>query len=211
MTPRDVVAVGVITGAHGIRGEVKLRSFTAEPQAIAAYPLQTAAGGNIEIARLRTQKDGFIARLKGVTDRNAAEALKGTELFVLRERLPAPEAGEVYLHDLIGNPVVLADGRVLGEVAGVANYGASDLIDVKVEGRKDTVLIPFAAGFVLTADGEKIVVDLPEGFLDEGELPSPLAGEGGAPAPGEGSPHPPPPDRGPGSAPSPARGEGGKE
>ena len=211
MTPRDLVSVGVITGAHGIQGEVKLRSFTAEPQAIASYnPLRTAAGGTIEIASLRAQKDGFIARLKGVTDRNAAEAMKGTELFVPRERLPAPEAGEVYLHDLIGNEVVLADGTLLGEVAGIANYGASDLIDVKRDGRKDTVLIPFAAGFVLQADGDKIVVDLPEGFLDD-ELPSPLAGEGGAPAPGEGSPHPPPPDRGPGSAPSPARGEGSKE
>ena len=95
--------VGVITGAHGIRGEVKLRSFTATPDALARYaPLTTATGGTIEIAKLRPQKDGFIAVLKGVTDRNAAEALKGTELFVPRDRLPAPGAGEVYVADLIG-------------------------------------------------------------------------------------------------------------
>lgn len=163
----EKVLVGVITGAHGIRGEVKLRSFTAEPEGLAAYsPLETAKGVKIEVARLRPQKDGFIAILKGVTDRNAAEALKGTELFVPRERLPEPEDDEVYVHDLIGLPVHLVDGSLLGEIVDVADYGAGDLIDVKVEGRKDTVLIPFASDYVREADGEKVVVDLPEGYLD---------------------------------------------
>ena len=170
MAQRDMVLVGLITSAHGIRGEVKLKSFTAEPEAIATYsPLETAKGEKIEIARLRAQKDGFIAILKGVTDRNRAEGLRGTELFVPRERLPEPEDGEVYIHDLIGLPVHLADGTRLGEVVSIENYGASDLIDVRVEYRKDTVLIPFAEGYVLEADGDKVVVDLPEGFLDEGE------------------------------------------
>lgn len=164
---RDMVLVGAITGAHGIRGEVKLRSFTADPAALAAYsPLETAKGARIEVQRMRPQKDGFIAILKGVTDRNAAEALKGTELFVPRERLPEPEEDEVYVHDLIGLPVHLADGSLLGEIVDVADYGAGDLIDVRVEGRKDTVLIPFADQYVLEADGKKVVVDLPEGFLE---------------------------------------------
>ncbi len=164
---KDLVLVGLITGAHGIRGEVKLRSFTAEPQALASYsPLETAKGARIEIAKLRPQKEGFIAVLKGVADRNAAEALKGTELFVPRARLPEPDENEVYIHDLIGLPVHLADGSLLGEIVDVADFGAGDLIDVKVEGRKDTVLIPFADQYVLEADGEKVVVDLPEGFLD---------------------------------------------
>lgn len=167
MAPRDRVLVGAITGAHGIRGEVKLRSFTAEPEAIKTYsPLETAAGAKIEIARLRARKDGFIATLKGVTDRNAAEALRGTELFVPRGRLPEPGTDEVYVHDLIGLAVHLADGSRLGEVVDVADYGAGDLIDVKVEGRKDTVLIPFASQYVLEVDGSKLVVDLPQGFLD---------------------------------------------
>ena len=170
MVPRDMVLVGRITGAHGIRGEVKLRSFTAEPAAIASYsPLETAAGAEIGILRVRTQKDGFIAVLKGVTDRNAAEALRGTELFVPRQRLPQADEGEVYVHDLIGLPVLLADGSKLGEIVDVADYGAGDLIDVKVEGRADTVLIPFAGQFVLQADGDKVVVELPEGYLDVGE------------------------------------------
>ena len=164
---RDLVLVGAITGAHGIRGEVKLRSFTADPKDIAAYsPLETAAGQKLVVAKIRPQKDGFIAILKGVSDRNAAEALRGTELFVPRERLPPPGEDEVYVHDLIGLAVHLADGRQLGVVVDVADYGAGDLIDVKVEGRKDTVLIPFAGQYVLAAEQDRIVVDLPEGFLD---------------------------------------------
>ncbi len=162
-----MILVGAITGAHGIRGEVKLRSFTADPAAIASYsPLETAKGAKVEITKLRLQKDGFIASLKGVTDRNAAEALRGTELFVPRERLPETDDDEVYVHDLIGLPVHLADGSLLGEIVDVADYGAGDLIDVKVEGRKDTVLIPFASQYVLEVDGSKVVVELPEGYLD---------------------------------------------
>ena len=164
---RDLVLVGVITAAHGIRGEVKLRSFTADPNAIASYaPLETTAGAKLEILRMRAQKDGFIASLKGITSRNAAEALKGAELLVPRDKLPEPTGSDVYVHDLIGLPVRLADGSLLGEIAAVANYGAGDLIDVKVEGRADTVLIPFAAQYVRSADAQGVVVDLPPGYLD---------------------------------------------
>ena len=168
---KEKVLVGLITGAHGIKGEVKVRSFTADPEAIAHYsPLETAAGNRITVVKLRAQKDGFIASLKGVSDRNAAEALRGTELFVPRARLPEAAGGEVYIHDLIGSPVMLKDGAKLGEIVGIENYGAGDLMEVRIEGRKDTVLIPFASSYVLEADAEKLVVDLPEGFLDE-EVP----------------------------------------
>jgi 16S rRNA processing protein RimM len=190
MTRRDLVSVGVITGAHGVKGEVKLRSFTADPSAIAGYnPLDTKSGRRIEIVKLRPLRDGFIAILKDVTDRDAAEALKGIELFVLRERLAAPSAGEVYLRDLVGLDV-WHGGKKLGEVMAVPNYGAGDLLDVRVEGRNDTVLIPYSGNFVVSTDlaAGKIVVDLPEGFLDEFDLPSPLAGGGGANAPREGFP-----------------------
>lgn len=167
-----MVLVGAITGAHGIRGEVKLKSFTADPQALVSYsPLETAKGQKLEVVKIRPQKEGVLAILKGVTDRNAAEALRGTELFVPRGRLPELGEDEVYIHDLIGLPVHLADGSLLGEIIDVADYGAGDLIDVKVEGRKDTVLIPFADSYVLEADGEKVVVDLPEGYLDVEDRP----------------------------------------
>jgi 16S rRNA processing protein RimM len=169
MGTSDRVLVGVIVGAHGIRGEVKLKSFTADPQAIAAYsPLTTADGRALAIKKLRAQKDGFIAIFDGVTDRNAAEALKGAELFVARDRLPAPAEGEVYLHDLIGRAVQLKDGTPLGEVVGLENYGASDLVAVKIPGRKDTVLIPFADHFVVSVDDGVLRVDLPEDYLDAG-------------------------------------------
>lgn len=169
MASQDLVLVGVITGAHGIRGEVKLKSFTAVPDAIVDYnPLLTRDGGKIELSRLRPQKDGFIAAVRGITDRNRSEALKGTELFVARERLPATEADEVYLHDLIGSEVFTSDGKKLGHVVAHANYGAGNLIDVRIEGRAKTVLIPFAEGFIVEAGAGRIVADLPEGFLDEG-------------------------------------------
>jgi 16S rRNA processing protein RimM len=167
---RDKLLVGIVTGAHGIRGEVKLKSFTADPEAIAGYnPLETGSGKPVEIAKLRPRKDGFIAILKGVGDRNAAEALKGTELFVPRARLPETAEDEVYVHDLIGLTVLLRDGSPIGKVVNVPNYGAGDLLEVKVEGRENTVLIPFASRFLIEKkfDAGKMVIELPEGFLEE--------------------------------------------
>ena len=167
-----MVSVGVIIGAHGVKGEVRLKSFTGDPSAIAGFgPLATGAGESFEIVKLRPGKDGFIAILKGVTDRDRAEALKGTELFVGSERLPKPDKGEVYLRDLIGL-VVMSGGARLGEVIAVQNYGAGDLLDVRLEGKKDTVLIPFAKGFVTEVDieGRRIAVDLPEQYLEIEEL-----------------------------------------
>ncbi len=169
----EMVSVGIITGAHGVRGEVKLRSFTADPAAIASYsPLETAAGRKIEIAKLRPRTDGFIATLRSVTDRTAAEALKGTELFIPRARLPEPGENQVYLRDLIGLAVWLKDGAKLGDVVATPNYGAGDLLDIKVEGRKDTVLIPITMDFVVETNvaAGKITVDLPVDYLD-GEKP----------------------------------------
>lgn len=164
---RDLVLLGAILGAHGIRGEVKLRSFTAKPEAIADYgPLQTRDGRRFEIARVKPAKDGLIAALKGIADRNQAEALRGLELYVPRAALLEQAEDEVYMHDLVGLTVVATDGTELGRVIGVENYGAGDLLDVRIDGRKDTVLIPFAEPYVVEADGGHIVVDLPVGYLE---------------------------------------------
>jgi 16S rRNA processing protein RimM len=152
------ILIGRITGAHGIRGAVKLKSFAATPADIARYrPLTTADGRGLEILHLKLARDEFIADLKDVRDRNAAEALKGTDLFVARESLPAPATGEFYLADLIGK-LVTAGGTRIGTVAGVQNYGAGDLLELD-----SGELVPVA--FIVSQD-EAVTVDLPEGYLD---------------------------------------------
>lgn len=164
MTPRDLILVGVIIGAHGIRGEVKLKSFTADPKAIASYgPLLSAKGETFEITRLKLQTEDFIAALKNVSDRNRAETLKGTELFITRTQLPKDE---LYLHDLVGATIYDGD-IILGTIIGFENFGAGDLIDVKIEGRSDSVLIPYSKTFIVEASPERVVVNLPDDYLDE--------------------------------------------
>ncbi len=166
----EPVVLGRIVGAHGIRGEVVLMSFTAEPQAIARYgPLDMlGGGGSLVIEALRPAKAGFIARLAGITDRNAAEALKGTELAVPRHRLPAAGADEVYHADLIGLAVRLKDGQTIGRVTSVENYGAGDLLAVRLDEGGREVLLPFNREAVPTIDVAAgfLVVDPPEGLLE---------------------------------------------
>ena len=169
-TPRDQVLVGVIVGAHGIKGEVKLKSFTSDPSSIGRYgPLQSSSGQNFEITKLKAAKDDFIAGLKSVSDRNEAETLKGVELFVSRGKLPKLKTHEAYAHDLLGLDVVLDNGTKLGKLVAMPNYGAGDLLEVAVEGNTETVLIPFTNSFVPQKDfsSGKIIVNLPEGYLDD--------------------------------------------
>jgi 16S rRNA processing protein RimM len=174
MAPNPLVRVGVITGAHGVRGEVKLASFTEVPAAIMDYsPLVTAAGRVLVIRKLKPAKAGFIALLDGVNDRNAAEALKGEALFVPRGRLPAPPPGEVYHHDLIGCRAVLENGAALGMVSAIRNYGAGDLLEIEHPGHEKSLLIPFAPAYVVRRSEGEIVLTLPEGFLDGLDSPAP--------------------------------------
>ncbi len=164
------VLIGRITGAHGIKGEVKLHSFTAEPGAVARYgALRTERGETIEIEKLRPQKQGFVAVLKGVRDRNRAEALAGTDLFVERARLPAPDENETYVHDLIGLAVVTREGKLFGTVVHVANFGAGDLLEIKRPSGAETLLVPFTDEFVtdVNTDEARLTIDLPEGYLDD--------------------------------------------
>jgi 16S rRNA processing protein RimM len=171
-SPDDKVLAGVITAAHGIKGEVKLKSFTANPAGIAAYgPLLTSRGESVEIEKLKRQKDGFIAVLKGVGDRNKAETLKGVELFLERRQLPKPENDEVYIHDLIGIAAVSRGGEKFGTVVAVPNFGAGDLLEIRRDGVDETVLVPFADNYVPAIDLGKreLLLDLPEDYLDEGE------------------------------------------
>jgi 16S rRNA processing protein RimM len=123
----------------------------------------------IEITAVRPVKDGLVCRLKGIDNRTQAEALKGLELKVPRDRLPKEEAGSYYHGDLIGLAVLSRDGRTMGEVVGVRNYGAGDLIEFRRPGRRATDLIPFTDVFVPEVDvaGGRLIIDPPEGLLDE--------------------------------------------
>ncbi len=132
------VCVGQIGAAHGVRGEVRLRSFTAEPEAITRYgPLETEDGRVFTIEAMRPAKDHFVARLAGIRDRDAARALAATRLYVPRERLPEPEEADEFYHaDLIGLAVVDRAGEKLGTVVAIHNFGAGDLIEVRPDDRR---------------------------------------------------------------------------
>ena len=148
------VLLGRIAAAHGIRGEVVIHAYTAPPENIAAYgPLTDRSGGRVfDIECRRVTSKGVIARLTGVRDRSAAEALKGTDLYVVRDRLPPAAEGEFYHWDLIGLAAVNAEGRLIGEIVGVQNYGAGDLLEVRLAGAATTQLIPFSDAFVPQVD-----------------------------------------------------------
>ena len=157
--------MGRIGAAHGIKGEVRVTSFTEEPLALASYgPMTTNRPGLvIEIETARATTNVLVARLKGVPDRTAAEKLNGVELYVERDRLPPPADDDFYHADLIGLEARLGDGTVLGEVIAIPNYGASDLIEVRDARTGDTFLYPFTRAVVPEvhiADGY-LVIEVP--------------------------------------------------
>jgi 16S rRNA processing protein RimM len=166
---RERICVARIGAPHGVRGEVKFWSFTADPAAVAGYgPFETAEGRLVEIDALRPAKEFFVARLKGVADRDAAERLRNVELFVSRDRLPdTADTDEFYHADLIGLAVVDAAGGALGTVTAMHNFGAGDLIEVRPLAG-DTVMLPFTHSVVPLVDiaGGRIVVAPPAGAFD---------------------------------------------
>jgi 16S rRNA processing protein RimM len=156
------ICVAQIGGAHGLRGEVKLKSFTADPMALTGYgPLTTEDGSaTFEIEALRAAKDHLIARFRGVGDRDAAERLANVRLFVARERLPPLAADEFYHADLIGLTAITADGSEIGTVVAVHDFGAGDIVEVLPAGGGTSIMLPFTAAFVPSVDiaNRRIVV-----------------------------------------------------
>jgi 16S rRNA processing protein RimM len=145
VAPTRKILMGRIGAAHGIKGEVRIQSFTAEPLALADYgPLDTDRPGlTIEIETARTTTNVLVARLKGIGDRTAAEKLNGVELYIDRDRLPPADDDDFYHADLIGLEARLTDGSVLGKVSALPNFGAGDLIEVSDARSGDTFLYPF--------------------------------------------------------------------
>jgi 16S rRNA processing protein RimM len=159
------VRLGRIAAAHGIRGEVLIEAYTEPPENIAAYgPLTDRAGARVfKIECQRVTPKGVVARLAGVSNRGAAEALKGIDLYVARDRLPPAAEGEFYHADLIGLSAMDTEGRHIGEIIAVQNYGAGDLLEVRLTGCAMTQLIPFSDVFVPQVDltQQRAVVVLP--------------------------------------------------
>lgn len=171
----DRVVIARIGAAHGIKGEVRMKAFTESPSDIAAYgPLEAADGRTFEIEALRPaagpSKDMLVVRLKGVSDRNQAEALNGIELGVPRARLPAAGPDEFYHADLIGLAAHAPDGGIVGTILAVQNYGAGDLLEIAPP-RGETLLIPFTRAIVPHVDlaGGRVTIDLPEGWMEDEE------------------------------------------
>jgi len=166
----DLVLLGIVGAAHGVRGEVRIKTYTADPLALADYgPLVDETGRRFEIAAIRPAKDVVVARLKGVTSREAAELLTGVRLHVERSRLPAPDDEDEFLQaDLVGCSVIGPDGVALGIVTAVANYGAGDLVDIETpDGR--SVLMPFTKVFAPRIDiaAKRIEAVPPAGLFED--------------------------------------------
>ncbi|WP_112311979.1 ribosome maturation factor RimM [Pseudogemmobacter bohemicus] len=162
------ICVGSIAGAWGIRGEVRLKSFCAEPTDIASYgPLFTKDGGRSFAVTLTRPVAGALgARLSGVATKEEADALRGTELYVARDRLPALPDDEFYHADLIGLEVRDTGGASLGTVIAVHNHGAGDLIEIRLAAKPAPLLLPFTLATVPTVDLARglLIADLPEGL-----------------------------------------------
>ena len=158
------VCVARIGAAHGVRGAVKLWTFTEDPFAVTRYgPLATKDGARIfEVAQAREGKGHLVATLKGVTTRNEAERLNGIELYVAREKLPATDEDEYYHADLIGLAAVTTAEEPLGKVIAIHNFGAGDIIEIAPP-RGPTMLLPFTNAVVPAVDiaGGRVVIELP--------------------------------------------------
>ncbi len=159
----DRICVAQFGAAHGIRGEVRLRSFTQDPAAVTSYgPLESEDGARrFEIETLRPAKDHFVVRVKGVGTRDAAEKLTNVKLFVSRDRLPPIDEAETFYHaDLIGLAAVTQDGTPLGTVAAIHNFGAGDLVEIAPAAGGHSLLVPFTDAAVPAIDikARRIVV-----------------------------------------------------
>ena len=164
--PDRLILMGVFGAPQGVRGEVRVKSLTAEPSAIGAYgPLTDKRRARAFVFdSLRPLKDDMlVVRLAGVTTRDAAEALKGVEIFARRDQLPPPAQDEFYYDDLVGLEAVDAAGESIGRVASLVNYGAGDVLEIAPAQGGETLLLPFTKSVAqrIDFDVERIVIERP--------------------------------------------------
>jgi 16S rRNA processing protein RimM len=176
MRPDRLVLVGVFGAPQGVRGEIRVKSFTNDPKAIGDYGPLSGATGAREFAfeRLRTLKnDMLVVKVKGVETREDAATLTGAEIFAPRSRLPPPSEEEYYYADLVGLEAVTCSGEKLGCVTQVSNYGAGDILEIAPDGGAETMLLPFtkAVAPIIDFDGGRIVIEQPEEVAGEPDAP----------------------------------------
>ena len=166
------ICVARIGAAHGVRGAVKLWTFTQDPLAVKAYgPLMTKDGARqFEVTHAREAKGHLVATLKGIATRDEAERLNGIELYVAREKLPATDEDEYYHADLIGLAAATSAGEPLGRVTAIHNFGAGDIIEIAPP-HGPTLLLPFTNAVVPSVDlaAGRVVIELPKEIDGDGE------------------------------------------
>ncbi|MBX9924829.1 MAG: ribosome maturation factor RimM [Hyphomicrobiaceae bacterium] len=160
------VLLGEVGAAHGIRGEVMVRAYTADPADIAAYGnLEDRVGIQLPPLKVvRVTPKGVVCRFSGIADRTAAEKLRGTELWIVRDRLPPPAPGDYYYTDLIGLSAIDPAGTPIGKVVAVTNFGAGDLLEIAMTGGGTTEYVPFTNACVpdVNIAAHRITIVLPE-------------------------------------------------
>ena len=165
----EELCLGVIIGPHGIKGAVRVKSFTEKPESIAEYgTLHDKYGKSFDLQLEGQSKGTLIVSIKGMTTRTQAEVLKGTELFIKRKVLPHTDDGEYYHADLLGLNVYNRDGKKMGVVKAMHNFGAGDIVEVVIAETENTVLIPFNNNTVPEIDfvKQEMIVEIPLGLLD---------------------------------------------
>lgn len=168
---KNQIVVGAIAGSFGVNGDVRLKSFCADPASISDYgPLSTQDGSQKYSVKILNQlRNGFAARLTGIQTKEQADAVRGTELFVDRDKLPTLPDDEFYHSDLEGLSVLDTGGTQIGTVKAMQNHGAGDLVEIILPGSANTVLIPFTRQNVPTVDlaSKRIILDAPDGSLPD--------------------------------------------
>jgi 16S rRNA processing protein RimM len=173
-----LIPLGIFGAPHGVRGELRVKSYTQEPKAIGAYgDLRDKAGARtFRFAALRLIKDDMlVARLDGVDSREKAERLNGVELFARRVQLPPPSDDEFYHDDLVGLEAVTREGEALGRVVALRNFGAGDILEIASTAASETLLLPFTKAVAIAIDFDKGRIFIVPPNEIEGETPQ---GEG---------------------------------
>ena len=162
------VAIGAVTGVHGVKGQFKVKPFTEAPRDIASYGPVLAGDRQLTLVVKGVASNGMvIVAAAEITDRDAAQALRGTELTVARGNLPAPEGDEVYHADLIGLAAETPDGALLGRLVALHDFGAGEIAEVKPE-KGPSVMLPFGPDYVpqIDLEGGRVVIAPPDGLLE---------------------------------------------